>query len=132
MFASSAQVFSELMNVSAEQNRYVVYRQMTSFRIEAESPIHMNLDGEPMLDTTYEFQVLPRALQFVLPDTAPLSVKSACRHPRRMRECPDVSRRFRSPCGFGWMKTPTSTWRAFAAEQSGPQQSTRKNPARRT
>lgn len=74
-------VFSELMNVSAEQNRYVVYRQMTSFRIEAESPLHMNLDGEPMLDTTYEFQVLPRALQFVLPDTAPLSVKSASSSP---------------------------------------------------
>ena len=74
-------VLSELMNVGAEQNRYVVYRQMASFRIEAEEPLHMNLDGEPVLDTSYEFDILPRRLPFILPDTAPLVVESASSNP---------------------------------------------------
>ena len=74
-------VLSELMNVGGEQNRYVVYRQMASFRIEAEEPLHMNLDGEPVLDTSYEFDILPRRLPFILPDTAPLVVEPASTNP---------------------------------------------------
>jgi lipid kinase YegS len=64
-------VLSELMNLGAEQNRYVVYRQMKTFRIEADQPVHMNLDGEPVLESTYSFDVLPKRLAFILPPSAP-------------------------------------------------------------
>lgn len=66
-------LFSELMNVGAEENRYIVYRQMKQFRIEADQPVHMNLDGEPILETVFDFDVLPQQLPAVLPEGAPLS-----------------------------------------------------------
>jgi diacylglycerol kinase family enzyme len=61
------------MNVGAEENRYIVYRQMKQFRIEADQPVHMNLDGEPILETVFDFDVLPQQLPAVLPEGAPLS-----------------------------------------------------------
>jgi lipid kinase YegS len=66
------ELLSELMTLGDETHRYAIYRQAPSFRIEAETPLHMNLDGEPMLATAYDFQVLPRALSFVLPADCPL------------------------------------------------------------
>jgi lipid kinase YegS len=65
-------VLNELTNVGDENNRYVVYRQMSDFRIESEEPIHVNLDGEPMLATSFDFRVLPRRLRFVLPEDTTL------------------------------------------------------------
>ena len=70
-------LLGELMNLGAEENRLVLYRQMKSFRIESEVPVNMNLDGEPMLETSFDFAVLPRRLSFVLPPDAPLSSSSA-------------------------------------------------------
>ncbi|WP_170510412.1 YegS/Rv2252/BmrU family lipid kinase [Ruegeria arenilitoris] len=35
--------------------------------LETEKPFHLNLDGEPMVDTTFEISVLPRRLKFALP-----------------------------------------------------------------
>ena len=69
-------LMGELMNLGAAENRFVMYRQMQSFRIEAETPVHMNLDGEPILETSFNFQVLPQRLSFVLSETAPLSSTS--------------------------------------------------------
>jgi lipid kinase YegS len=66
-------LFKELAKVGAEENRYVVYRQMKKFRIEADQPVHVNLDGEPMLENTFDFDVLPRQLPAVLPHAAPLA-----------------------------------------------------------
>ena len=66
-------LLSELMNVESAENRYVVSQQMSSFRIESDEPIHMNLDGEPMLTNSFNFEVLPQRLSFVLPPTAPLT-----------------------------------------------------------
>ena len=69
-------LLSELMNLGAAENRYAVYRQLRSFRIQAEQPLHMNLDGEPILDTSFDFDILPRRLPFILPESAPLSGRS--------------------------------------------------------
>ena len=66
-------LLGELMNLGAEENRLAVYRQMSAFRIEAEDPVHVNLDGEPILERSFDFNVLPRRLSFVLPPGAPLS-----------------------------------------------------------
>jgi lipid kinase YegS len=65
-------LLNELMNVGSSDNQYVIYRQIDKFRIESDQPLHVNLDGEPLLGKTYDFEVLPRRLPFVLPPGAPL------------------------------------------------------------
>ena len=48
------------------------HAELESFRIETRQPMQMNLDGEPTRDTSFEFEVLPRRLPFILPAEAPL------------------------------------------------------------
>lgn len=36
--------------------------------LETDTPFHLNLDGEPMVDTRFEISVLPGGLNFALPD----------------------------------------------------------------
>lgn len=68
-------VLNELLNLGARDNRYVSYDQLDKFTIETDEVMHMNLDGEPILDTTFHFETLPRCLPFILPSTAPLLQK---------------------------------------------------------
>jgi diacylglycerol kinase family enzyme len=35
--------------------------------IETETPYHINLDGEPMVDTRFEIDIMPGALRLVPP-----------------------------------------------------------------
>ena len=65
-------VLNELMDVRAKENRYVTYEQVPSLTIESARPMQLNLDGEPMRETTFEFRVLPQALPFVLGPNAPV------------------------------------------------------------
>ena len=65
-------VFSELATISSPSNKFVRFARLPAFRIESDLPLQMNLDGEPMRDTAFEFRVLPRALRFLLPTDAPL------------------------------------------------------------
>ncbi len=66
----------ELMNIGAEENRLVSYRQLASFEIHTERPLQLNLDGEPIQGTLFRFEALPRKLAFVLPPSAPLTQSS--------------------------------------------------------
>ena len=66
-------VMNELLDVRAETNQYVSYRQATNLRIESQSPMQLNLDGEPLRDTSFEFRVLPSSLPFVLGPQAPVA-----------------------------------------------------------
>jgi diacylglycerol kinase family enzyme len=43
-----------------------MYRQLESFVIESDRPLHMNLDGEPLVERRFEFKTHPRALSVVL------------------------------------------------------------------
>ena len=70
-------VFSELSELQNPANSYVSYRQATSFVIETDEPFQMNLDGEPLRDTRFEFGILPAALPFVIPDDSPLLAANA-------------------------------------------------------
>lgn len=63
---------NELSTLGDETNRYAIYRQLRSFRIESETPLHMNFDGEPELSSTFAFEVLPRRVPFILPAGCPL------------------------------------------------------------
>jgi lipid kinase YegS len=65
-------LLGELMDLGAPDNQFVVYRQMAKFRIESNRPLHLNLDGEPMQEQEYDFDVLPQRLPFVLPPGAPV------------------------------------------------------------
>jgi len=65
-------LLKELMSLGAETNRYAIYRQLKSFRIESELPLNMNLDGEAVVEPSFDFQVLPQRIPFILPADCPL------------------------------------------------------------
>lgn len=65
-------LLNEMLNVGAPQNEYVSYDQLSEFTIESDEPLHMNLDGEPIKDTRFHFEILPQCLPFILPARAPL------------------------------------------------------------
>lgn len=70
--ANIGSVLNELLNVGAHENQHVSYDQLAEFTIESDEPLQMNLDGEPIKDTTFHFEILPRCLPFILPARAPL------------------------------------------------------------
>jgi lipid kinase YegS len=55
----------ELKAPTSPDNEILYYRQLSEFTIEADVPIHFNLDGEPLLRRRYAFSVLPRHLGVV-------------------------------------------------------------------
>lgn len=65
-------VLSELLEMTADSNQYVTYKQVATFSLESSRPLQLNLDGEPYRDTIFQFEVLPQALRFVLGPDAPL------------------------------------------------------------
>jgi lipid kinase YegS len=68
-------LLNELMNLGAKENTFVSYQQMSSFSVEVDSQLPLNLDGEPVRGTSFQFDVLERRLPFILPPEAPLSRK---------------------------------------------------------
>lgn len=58
-------VLNELMDLTSPDNRFVAYVQVPSFTLEADSPLQLNLDGEPYRDTSFEFDVLPGVLPLI-------------------------------------------------------------------
>jgi YegS/Rv2252/BmrU family lipid kinase len=65
-------VLSELRNLTAEENRFVAYKQVPSFSLESSRPLQVNLDGEPYRDTSFQFEIMPQSLPFILGPEAPV------------------------------------------------------------
>lgn len=65
-------VLNELLDMTAETNQFVTYKQVPSFSLESSRPLQLNLDGEPYIDTNFQFEVLPQVLPFILGPNAPL------------------------------------------------------------
>lgn len=65
-------VLNELLNLTAEENKFVTYKQVESFSLQSSRPLQLNLDGEPYLDTIFKFEVIPKSLRFILGPDAPL------------------------------------------------------------
>ncbi len=65
-------VLSELGNLTATSNRFVTYKQVPRFLLESSRPLQLSLDGEPLRDTSFQFEVLPQILPAILGDTAPI------------------------------------------------------------
>ena len=61
-----AAIASEFADPFNKGNKFLRYRQLASFKIESDRPLHTNLDGEPLIDDHFEFSVHHRALPVVL------------------------------------------------------------------
>ena len=61
---------AELADPFNSNNRFLRYHQAGAFTIETDRPLHMNLDGEPVVDTRFDFATHPGALRVVLGDKA--------------------------------------------------------------
>jgi lipid kinase YegS len=66
-FTRWAEVYQERANPDWDENEFVEYHQLKSFALETERPFQMNLDGEPLRATRFEFDILEKKLHFVLP-----------------------------------------------------------------
>lgn len=63
----SADQMRRLLDPEDDGSTLVDRARFASGVIETESPFHINLDGEPMVDTRFEIGIMPKALNFVLP-----------------------------------------------------------------
>ncbi|MGI9480908.1 MAG: lipid kinase YegS [Hyphomicrobiales bacterium] len=61
-----AKVASELSDPFNETNQFLLYRQKASFSIESDRPLHINLDGEPVVGTRFDFDISSGALSVVM------------------------------------------------------------------
>jgi len=59
----------ELKDPANQQNEHLLYRQLSNFKIETKRPLHVNLDGEPVKGSHFDFKCCPKALSVVLRDT---------------------------------------------------------------
>lgn len=58
-------LLAEIKDPMGKDNRLIRYVQVKHFRLEADRPLHMNLDGEPVLAEKLTFSVKPGALRVV-------------------------------------------------------------------
>ncbi len=65
-------LFAEMVRLETDEPHRMLYKQLPSFELHSNQELPMNLDGEPIRDTTFRVTVLPRRLAFVLPADAPL------------------------------------------------------------
>ncbi|MCO6457101.1 MAG: lipid kinase YegS [Pirellulaceae bacterium] len=72
-------VVSELLDVSAPDNRHVTYLQAAGFHLEARERLQLNLDGEPLVGNSFDFRVLASRLPCILPADAPLAAAAGHR-----------------------------------------------------
>ena len=61
----SSRILAEIKDPMNPDNVVIRYWQAERFTIEADRPLHINLDGEPVTVQKLEFSVLPRALNAV-------------------------------------------------------------------
>jgi YegS/Rv2252/BmrU family lipid kinase len=60
-----ARLAQEIKTPDDPENQYLFYRQLPAFTIESDEGLHLNLDGEPLLQHRFEFSVLPKHLELV-------------------------------------------------------------------
>lgn len=59
-------IVRELRDPMNPRNEYLLYRQLSAFTIETGKLLHVNLDGEPIKGTHFEFRCIPEVLSVVL------------------------------------------------------------------
>jgi lipid kinase YegS len=58
-------IIGELRDPMNSRNKHLLYCQVSAFTIETGKPLHLNLDGEPISGTHFEFRCCPEALSVV-------------------------------------------------------------------
>jgi diacylglycerol kinase family enzyme len=58
-------IIGELSDPMNPRNEHLLYRQLSAFTIETGKHLHVNLDGEPINGTHFEFRCIPQALSVV-------------------------------------------------------------------
>ncbi len=61
------ELLTELNDVQNPDNSFVHYLQIPSLKVHSDEPIQMNLDGEPIRDTEFAFELLPKCLNILAP-----------------------------------------------------------------
>lgn len=69
------QVVTELQTLGAE-GKYISYHQVPWLEAHAKEPMPINLDGEPVSFETTRFEVVPGAVQLIVPEDCPLLKKN--------------------------------------------------------
>ncbi|MEN6336096.1 MAG: lipid kinase YegS [Phycisphaerales bacterium] len=69
----SGRVLSELRDVEAQDNEYLFYRQVPSLTLELDQTMRLDVDGEPIENRRFRFDILPRRLKVMLPPGTSLS-----------------------------------------------------------
>ncbi len=64
--ADVGRLLEEIKTPENPENRFLHYRQLSEFTFESDQELHINLDGEPVLDRRFEFSVLPKHLGVVI------------------------------------------------------------------
>lgn len=71
-FAQWGAVYQEMANPNVDQYEFVDHHRVKSVLIETEEPFQLNLDGEPIRGTRFEFEICERCLPFILPANSQL------------------------------------------------------------
>lgn len=83
-----AAVYQEMTHPDWHDNEFVDYRQLKSFVLITDEPFQMNLDGEPLRATRFEFDIREKQLPFVLPSNCALLSESQAQVPEKEPEIP--------------------------------------------
>jgi diacylglycerol kinase family enzyme len=65
LLSDISRIVGELSDPMNPRNEHLIYRQLSAFTIETGKPLHVNLDGEPIKGTHFEFRCCPEALSMV-------------------------------------------------------------------
>ena len=65
LLSDISRIVGELSDPMNPRNEHLIYRQLSAFTIETRKPLHVNLDGEPVKGTHFEFRCCPEALSVV-------------------------------------------------------------------
>ena len=71
LLSDISRIVGELSDPMNPRNEHLIYRQLSAFTIETRKPLHVNLDGEPVKGTHFEFRCCPEALSVVRGETLP-------------------------------------------------------------
>ena len=73
--ARFAHLLTDMLELRHGETTEFHYLRLSRFSLESDDMLQFNLDGEPVRDNRFEFNLLPGALRIVLPEECPLLSK---------------------------------------------------------
>lgn len=72
LLAGVRELFDSEARQDPDQQGLFVRARVSELTVETPSPMHFNLDGEPIKDTRFQIRVIPNRLSIYLPEDSPL------------------------------------------------------------